>query len=397
MYNYPTVRNKIMDAEGTECSSMSLDPILVVDDEPDMRLALAHALNVNGYSVETASDGNEAVSRFQHERFQMVITDMKMPEMSGLEVLRRVRRISPDIPVIMITAYGTIDNAVDAMKEGASDYILKPFSSDILESAVKKVHTQLNLSPSSKKNGQVRPTTADPKHFVSRDEGVLKMLGIAKDIAPSKATVLIRGESGTGKELLAAYIHEQCSQKESPYIAINCAALPESLAESELFGHEKGSFTGAIRKKIGKFEQANQGTLVLDEISEMPLHLQAKLLRVLQEKEIDPVGGNRVVPVDTRVIAISNVDLKKAVESGKFREDLYYRLNVIPLIIPPLRKRKIDIPPLSQYFLDKFNTRYGKEMTRIADETLELLLKYDWAGKRSGVGKYHRTGSAARQ
>jgi DNA-binding NtrC family response regulator len=280
----------------------------------------------------------------------------------------------------MITAYGTINNAVDAMKEGASDYILKPFSSEILESAVKKVHTQLARRPSGNGSGLMQPALADAKQFVTADARVLKVLDIAKNIAPSKATVLIRGESGTGKELLAAYIHEQSSSQESPYIAINCAALPESLAESELFGHEKGSFTGAVRKKIGKFEQANQGTLVLDEISEMPLHLQAKLLRVLQEKEIDPVGGSRVVPVDTRVIAISNIDLKKAVEAGRFREDLYYRLNVIPLIIPPLRERKSDIPELSQYFLNKFNTRYGKKMTQIADDTLDLFLKYDWRG-----------------
>lgn len=360
--------------------TMGGEPILVVDDEHDMRMALAHALSTSGYPVETAADGSEAIRRFEHEQFRMVITDMRMPEMSGMEVLRRVKRISPHVPVILITAYGTINSAVDAMKEGAADFILKPFSSEMLEEAVKKVGGGLNGTHEERKLEPQRLEGCEDRRIVTCDPEMIRMLAVAKNVAPSRATVLIQGESGTGKELLAAYIHEHGSRKEHPYIAVNCAALPETLAESELFGHERGSFTGAVRKKLGKFELANHGTLVLDEVSEMPLHLQAKLLRVLQEKEIDPVGGHRPVPLSIRIIAVTNRELRNVVKDGKFREDLYYRLNVIPLVIPPLRDRKNDIPLLAEHFLEKYSTRYGKEMKSIAEETISLLRKCDWRG-----------------
>lgn len=359
---------------------MQTQPILIVDDEPDMRVALSHALSRSGYSVDCASSGFEALEKFRKDDYSMVITDMKMPEMTGIELLGRVKGISPQVPVIMITAYGTINNAVEAMQEGASDYILKPFSAETLEATVKKAGMRPYDQSKVKINEVYEERSPELKRIITQDTEVINVLNLAEDVATSNATVLILGESGTGKELLACYIHYHSGRKDRPYIAVNCAALPENLAESELFGHERGSFTGAVGRKMGKFELANNGTILLDEITEMPLHLQAKLLRVLQEREIDRVGGGKPIPIDIRVIAVSNIDLKKAVEEGRFREDLYYRINVIPLYIPPLRERKKDIPLLVDYFLDKYSAPTGRKMTRIADETISLLMKYDWKG-----------------
>ncbi len=354
--------------------------ILVVDDEPDMRIALSHALNRCGYSVETASNGFEALERFREEDFNIVITDLKMPEMSGMQVLDEVKKISPRIPVIMITAYGTINNAVKAMREGASDYLLKPFSSETLEEAIKKVSQVLEVPDQGHSFSNYSNRKFKPNSIVTQDSRMLKILNLAKSVAPSDATVLIMGESGTGKEILSSFIHGHSDRSERPYVAVNCAALPESLAETELFGHEKGAFTGATNRKIGKFELANHGTILLDEISEMAMPLQAKLLRVLQEREIDRVGGSHPIPIDVRVITISNVDIRSAVNEGRFREDLFYRVNVIPLTIPPLRERKGDISLLTNYFLEKYSSRNNKRMTGVAEETLALLLKYDWKG-----------------
>ncbi len=359
---------------------MGIEPILVVDDEPDMRVALRHALNRSGFSVETAKNGLEAIDKFRKECFSMVITDVKMPEMSGMEVLENVKRISPEVPVIMITAYGTINNAVEAIQEGASDYIIKPFSSDVLDSAVKKVQSRMIHRAD---NGCViyHPKNAHKSRtIITANQRLLNIMKLARKIAPSDSSVLITGESGTGKELLASYIHAHSGRDKGPYVAVNCAALPETLVESELFGHEKGAFTGAVNRKKGKFEQADGGTLILDEITEMPLALQAKLLRVLQEKEVDRVGGKKAVPIDVRVIAICNVDIKRAVEKGKFREDLYYRINVIPFKIPPLRERKEDIPLLAEFFLKKYSDKNHLPIAGISDETLALLKKYDWKG-----------------
>jgi DNA-binding NtrC family response regulator len=356
------------------------ESILVVDDEPEMRIALNHALRRSGFAVETASNGSEALAKFEKERYGIVITDIKMPEVSGMEVLKAVKKISSHVAVIMITAYGTIGNAVEAMKEGASDYILKPFSSETIEMVVKKFSSRVVPAMLSEPLQICSTGTSEAKVLVTQDFNFLRILDLATSVASSKATVLIQGESGTGKELLASFIHRHGAQKEGPFIAVNCAALPEGLAESELFGHEKGAFTGAFCRKIGKFELANHGTLVLDEISEMPLPLQAKLLRVLQEKEIDRVGGTRPVPIDVRIIAVSNVDLKQAILRGKFREDLFYRLNVIPLTIPPLRERRSDVAILTHFFLEKYSTLNNKKMRTIADETISLLTKYDWKG-----------------
>ena len=354
--------------------------ILVVDDEPEMRTALTHALSRSGYSVETASNGFEGLSKFKKKGFNIVITDMKMPEMTGMEVLEGIKRISPQIPVLMITAFGTISKAVEAMKEGASDYILKPFSSETLEAAVSKALKIVDgkFHGKSLDVHSWRPSGA--KKIITQDTELIKISNLAKNVAPSNATVLILGESGTGKELLASFIHQNSDRSERPYVAVNCAALPESLAESELFGHEKGSFTGAESRKIGKFELGNYGTILLDEISEMTMPLQAKLLRVLQEREIDRIGGNKPIPIDVRIIAISNIDLKNAVKEGTFRQDLFYRLNVIPLTLPALRKRKGDIPLLANHFLKKFSADNGKEMKRISEQTVSLLQKYDWKG-----------------
>jgi DNA-binding NtrC family response regulator len=297
-----------------------------------------------------------------------------------MEVLGAAKKIVPGIPVIVITAYGSIHNAVEAMQAGAADYLLKPFSFETLETTVKKVLGNNNGSDGrqiSSANLKIQPAV---KTLVTQDAKLLNILELAKNVATSRSTILIQGESGTGKELLAAYVHEHSGFKEEPYVAVNCAALPDTLAESELFGHEKGAFTGAIGRKMGKFELAKYGTVVLDEISEMTLPLQAKLLRVLQEREIDRVGGSQPVAMNARVVAISNVDLKQAISKGKFREDLYYRINVVPITIPPLRDRKGDIPLLVEHFIEKYCRLNNRDLVKISDAALARLVHHDWRG-----------------
>jgi two-component system response regulator FlrC len=359
---------------------MDKNQILVVDDEGSMRLALSEALKRGGYGVETAVDGFDALQKFRRERFHMVITDVKMPKMSGLEVLKEIKRLSPHTPVVMVTAYGTIQNAVDAMKEGASDYILKPFSYEDLESAIRRVMMMSTPWPGQGR-GRSGGGRLKSRTIVTQHPKMQKLLDLARNIAASNATVLIQGESGTGKELLARFVVENSPRRDKPFVVINCAAVPENLLESELFGHEKGSFTGAVNQRIGRFEIANHGSILLDEISEMSLQLQAKLLRVLQEFELDRIGGKTPIPIDVRVIATTNGNLRRVVDEGKFREDLFYRLNVIPLTIPPLRERKDDIPLLVEHFLKRGSERGGgmREVT-ISQEAQALLLKYDWKG-----------------
>jgi DNA-binding NtrC family response regulator len=310
----------------------------------------------------------------------MVIANEQTPGIEGGDVLGLVKKISAQIPVIVIAANGTVHNAVEAMHAGASDYLLKPFSVETLEKTVKKAIHLSNGNGQSKYNRKSPGDQPIGKEIITRNQKFQDMLSRARSVAPSTATVLIQGESGTGKELLAAYVHQHSRNPQAPYVAVNCAALPDTLAESELFGHEKGSFTGAIGRKIGKFELAKQGSVVLDEISEMPLPLQAKLLRGLQEKEIDRIGGTRPIPIDARVIAISNVDLKTAVTEGKFRQDLYYRINVIPLTLPPLRERKEDIELLAGYFLRKYCLANQKTITGIDDIAMKILINYNWKG-----------------
>jgi len=359
---------------------MALSPILVVDDESEMRSALSHALTRNGFSVESAASGTEALVKIKKDPISLVITDLKMPEMSGMEVLGAVKKATPGIPVIVITAYGSIHNAVEAMQAGAADYLLKPFSFETLATTVKKVlgSADGNGRQSHLKRNDTVESAA--KTLVTQDPKMLDILKLAKTVAASRSTILIQGESGTGKEMLAAYIHEHSGFKDEPYVALNCAALPDTLAESELFGHEKGAFTGAVVRKMGKFELAKNGTVVLDEISEMTLPLQAKLLRVLQERVIDRVGGSQPVPMYARVVAISNVDLKKAILENKFREDLYYRINVVPFTIPPLRDRKGEIPLLVDHFLEKFCRLNNQEKKEISDTAMTRLVNNPWKG-----------------
>lgn len=340
--------------------------ILVIDDDKNMRLALSEALNKSHYMVSLAGSGLEAIKKSKNNHIDVVICDVKLPDIDGISVLDRIKKEKPAIPVILITGYGTIENAVEAMKKGAFDYVLKPFPIESIERIINKA---LNI-------------TIDRGHskIITQDKKMLDLLNMAKNIAKTKATVFIQGESGTGKELLARYIHNHSQRRDKPFIAVNCAAIPENLLESELFGYEKGAFTGAMKRKRGKFELANHGTLLLDEVTEMKPAIQAKLLRVLQENQIDRVGGESSISVDVRIIATTNQDVYKMIEQGKFREDLFFRLNVISLKIPPLRKRPSDIELLSKYFLGKYSTISEKKVTGISEEAIKLLKKRKWKG-----------------
>jgi two-component system response regulator FlrC len=348
--------------------------VLVVDDEPSLRVAVSESLRRNGYGVMQATDGPEALDRLAQAKPWLVLTDMKMPRMSGLEVLKEVKRRSPQTTVVVMTAYGTVESAVEAMKHGASDYLLKPFATESLERILERLETE--------EGGGSRGASgaAPDRPILTADPGMLQLLTVAETVAASQATVLIGGESGTGKELLARFIHSRSPRSHRPFIAVNCAALPDGLLESELFGHERGAFTGALIRKIGKFEMAHTGTLLLDEIGEMSLGLQAKLLRVLQEREVDRVGGRDPVKVDIRVIATTNRSLRKEVEQGRFREDVYYRLNVFPIVLPALRDRRADIVLLARHFVQTAAARNGLAAPLITDEAAEALERRAWKG-----------------
>jgi DNA-binding NtrC family response regulator len=355
---------------------MQTQSILIVEDDPDVRAMLTRTLGCSGYAVDSAVDGAEALDKFRDNRFNLVITDVRLPRMNGLQVLGEIKQAEPQVPVIVITGYGSVQNAVEAMQGGASDYLLKPFSNETLQAAIGRA----GLVP--QEGSPVRPdrgALAAERRIVTRDPQFLSLLKVAENIAASSATVLVQGESGTGKELLARFIHEQGGRGDEPYVAVNCAALPDTLAESELFGHEKGAFTGAVTRKTGKFEAAGRGTIVLDEISEMSPPLQAKLLRVLQERQIDRIGSNRPVAMEARVIAVSNIDLKDAVAEGKFREDLFYRVNVVPLTIPPLRERRDDIQLLVRHFCEKFGQMNGRQ-AEVSAAAMDRLLRHSWPG-----------------
>jgi two-component system, NtrC family, response regulator AtoC len=366
---------------------MARENILLVDDEPDMRDALTAALRREGFCISTAANGVEALEKVPGQSFDLIITDVRMPRMGGLALLQELKRTSAAIPVVMMTGYGRIEDAVEAMKAGAFDYLLKPFSLEDLKTVVNKAlasrHAPAKPAPDPSRYEEQEYLEADPnieRPIVTQDSRMLQVIEMAKETASSKATVLLNGESGTGKEVLARYIHANSPRSTQPFVAVNCAAIPEGLLESELFGHEKGAFTGAITKQVGKFEWAHRGTILLDEISEMHLPLQAKLLRVLQEHEIERVGGRKPVPVDIRIIATTNRRLKDHMESGKFREDLYYRLNVIPLNIPPLRERKGDIPMLIEHFIHKHSRGGNQPLPRMSQDTIQHFLQYDWPG-----------------
>ena len=350
--------------------------ILIADDDSSMRMALSESLESCGFEVETAENGADALHKFEKGKFEIVVTDMRMPKMTGMDVLRGVKRISPKTPVILITAYGTVKTAVEAMKEGASEFIMKPFSLDDLEFAVKNV-LAINEDGDHGDRGHDFPPATE---IITRNGGIRAILKLLENVARSKSTVLLHGESGTGKELFARYIFSHSNRKNMPFVAVNCAAIPYNLLESEMFGFEKGAFTGASQRKQGKFEFAHGGTLLLDEVSEMDVQLQAKLLRVLQEAEVDRLGGKTPIPVDVRVIATTNADLKARIEEKTFREDLYYRLNVIPVKIPSLRDRGDDILLLTEYFLKKYSQVNERLQPKLSEDALSILKHYPWPG-----------------
>ena len=329
-----------------------------------------------GYAVQGAVDGADALERVGRFRPWLVLTDLKMPRMTGLELIKELKARAPQAAIVLMTAYGTVETAVEAMKHGASEYLLKPFSMDLLERVI------ANLKEGRETEGGIVPSlgTADNRAILTQDPGMVRLLSTLEGVAASQATVLINGESGTGKELLARFIHSRSPRAHRPFIAVNCAALPDGLLESELFGHERGAFTGALIRKIGKFEMAHTGTLLLDEIGEMTMGLQAKLLRVLQEREVDRVGGRDPVPVNIRVIATTNRTLYREVEQNRFREDLYYRLNVFPITLPPLRERLADIPMLARHFAAAAASRNGLPQPVLSETALAHLQLLPWKG-----------------
>jgi len=341
-----------------------LKPILVVDDDPQMRSALKEAVQRMGYSVVMCDGGEEALGKLHQAGYSLVVTDMKMPKMDGLSFLKEVRRRIGNLPVLVITGFGTVENAVESMKVGATDYLMKPFSFDSLKKALESIMNR------------IKPD----KCILTENTEMKKIISLAENLAANDITVLIYGESGTGKELLARQIQQTSRRKDRPFVAVNCAAIPDNLLESELFGHEKGAFTGAFERKKGKFELADSGTILLDEIGELPMMLQAKLLRVLQEREIDRVGGKEPVPVDVRVIATTNRNLTKECAEGRFREDLFYRLNVFPLRVPPLRERPEDIVALTASLIERYSAAAGKGIQGCTDEATELLTRRAWRG-----------------
>jgi DNA-binding NtrC family response regulator len=357
-----------------------MDRILIVDDEEIMRESLTDWLKEDGYEVLAVEDGFKALEAVQSQDFSVMLVDLKMPKMDGLEVLREVKRLGFDIPVIIITAYATVDTAVAAMKEGAYDYIIKPFNPEELGLTIKKIIERQHLL---KENILLRKELSKRYQFgdiIGKSPKMQSVFELIRTVAPSKSTILICGESGTGKEMVARAIHETSLRKDGPFIALACGALPETLLEAELFGYEKGAFTGANIQKKGKIELADGGTLFLDDIADISLKTQVDLLRVLQEREFRRLGGTETIKVDVRIIAATNKDLLKLVEQGKFRDDLYYRLNVITITIPPLRERKEDIPLLVTHFLQKYNIETGKKIEKIAESALNILMDYQWPG-----------------
>ena len=351
--------------------------ILIVDDEESMREFLSIMLHSDGYQVDAVGDGQQAVERLRSCAYDLIISDIKMPRMTGFELLTHVRQRFPDTAMIMITAFSTTEEAVEAMKNGAYDYIIKPFKNDEIRLVVQNALERRSLR---RENQELKKELGKRYSFCSligKSKGMQEIYTLIEKVAVSKANVMIFGESGTGKELVARAIHYNSDRRDKPIIPINCGAIPENLLESELFGHEKGSFTGAVQQKAGLFEVANGGTLFLDEIGELPPMMQVKLLRVLQEREFRRVGGTKDVKVDVRVVTATNKDLAEAVAKGTFREDLYYRLNVICVTLPPLRERRSDIPLLIEHFFEKLSGR--KEM-KIEEKALRRLLDYHWPG-----------------
>ena len=357
-----------------------MDTILVIEDKESMRAMLKQTLEAEGYQVITAQDGAEGIKRLADERIGLVLTDLKLPKKDGFDVLRAAKEENSILPVIVMTAYGTIETAVKAVKEGAYDFLTKPFDTEHLLVLIRRA---LDTTRVAAENILLRAEFADrlgaPK-IIGKSRPLQEITASIQKAAPTTATVLIHGESGTGKELFARAIHYLSNRKDAPFIAINSAAIPRELLESELFGYERGAFTGAEARKLGKLELADKGTVFLDEIGDMDLTLQAKILRVIQEQVIERVGGNRPIKIDVRIVAATNKDIEKAVNAKLFREDLFYRLNVFPITIPPLRERREDIPPLAQQFLAKYCAEVRKGPVTLSDEALDILMKCPWKG-----------------
>jgi two-component system response regulator AtoC len=354
--------------------------VLVVDDEDIMRESLTAWLQEEGFEVEAKATGAEAVEALRQRVYDAVLLDLRLPDMDGLEILKLSKKYQPNTPVLIITAYGSVDTAIKAMKQGATDYITKPFNPEELSLTLRHIMEDLRVRRENIYLKLQLEKRYDRHGIVSKSHKMERIFDLISTIADTRSTVLIQGESGTGKELIARAIHYSSNRAHHPFVSVSCAALVESLLESELFGHEKGAFTDAKFLKRGKFELADGGSLFLDEIGEISPKLQLSLLRVLQEKEFHRVGGEQPIRVDVRIIAATNRDLEKAVREGSFREDLYYRLNVISIHVPPLRERKEDIPLLVDHFIDRFNMESGKRVEGISEEALEALMEYDWPG-----------------
>ena len=359
-----------------------METILIVDDEKNYLLVLSEVLQDEGYEVLAARDGHEALEIQKSSDLDLILTDMKMPAMDGIELLENIKALDPDLPVIMMTAHGTIDKAVEAMQKGAYSYILKPFDNERLTIYVKKA---VALYQVVKDNRRLRETVESQYrfgNFIGKSKPIRDVFEMIRKVAPASATVLVEGESGTGKELVAKSIHFNSPRRDRPFIAVNCSALAESLLESELFGHEKGAFTGAVARKKGRFELADHGTLFLDEIGELSQNLQVKLLRVLQEKSFELVGGTRPITADIRIIAATNKNLKEEMISGRFREDLFYRLNVVRIELPPLKRRKEDIRLLVNHFIDKYASERKVDIAvkGVDQEVDRLFFNYSWPG-----------------
>jgi DNA-binding NtrC family response regulator len=368
--------------------------ILLIDDEPIALMNLSHVLEREGYTVTACKDGESGLAEMQSTEFDLVLTDLRMPGIDGMDVLRHVRELTPDVPVIMITGHATLDSAVDAMKAGAYHYIAKPFR---LDEAREVVRSALELRRVKRENSELKGRIEDLSSrasIITQDLGMQRLLETARQIAGTDTSVVIHGESGTGKELLARFIHQHSQRTDGPFVAFNCGALHEEIAASELFGHEKGAFTGANATKIGLFEAAQGGTLFLDEVAEMPLLMQVELLRVLQERELMRVGSTQPIDIDVRVIAASNRDLKAAVDEGQMRNDLYFRLNVVTLTLPALRERRDDIPLLAYYFLRKFSTIMEHDVQEISTEAMQRLVDYDYPGNVRELSNFIERGVA---
>jgi two-component system response regulator PilR (NtrC family) len=357
-----------------------VEKILVVDDEKSLREVMSIMLKRAGYDVTEASDGDQAIGQVNKEIYDLVITDLRMPKADGMDVLKAVKSLSPETVVLVVTAFGTADSAVEAMKQGAYDYLTKPFQIDEVQLIIRNALEKRRLSTENMLLKREIASQSSFAQIVGQSEAMQKVFDVVRKVADSKSNVLICGESGTGKELVARAIHYNSVRSTMPFVAVNCSAVPETLLESELFGHMKGSFTGAVANKAGLFEIANGGTIFLDEIGDTTPTIQVKLLRVIQEREFRRVGGNQDMKVDVRVIAATNRDLEKAVADGSFREDLYYRLDVIPIRLPPLRLRAGDIPLLVAHFLQKFAQESGKAAPNLTPEAMHVLLGHEWRG-----------------